>query len=230
MQRAAHFPHCCRLSPGGVTAGRPCASQPRGWTGRQRGDWAVAAQCDNGGARSICAAQKSRRCPSAGPCAQHPRCGQPAAPGTGRDRGRSIGKKNWEIRRSLGLMLGVGTGPWSSVKEKHPRVGRAQLCHPHSSPLPGPGDPQNRPGHPPPRPPPAGLEEAGLGWPAAPKGALSLTPRTALTRSLTRGRDLRPGLMSGMLLMQRRNLTAAPLPPGTAKPGRRKEKRKHKPC
>lgn len=127
-------------------------------------------------------------------------------------------------------MLGVGTGPWSSVKEKHPWVGRAQLCHPHSSPLrgPGPGDTQNSLGHP--HPPLAGLEEAGQGWLAAPKGALSLTPRTALTRSLTRGRDLRPGLMSGMLLMQRRNLTAAPLPPGTAKPGRRKENRKHKPC
>lgn len=95
------------------------------------------------------------------------------------------------------LMLGVGIK--SSVKEKHPRVERAQFPTARRA-----RSPPGSVGHP--RPPLAGL--------GAPKGAVSLTPCTALTRSLTRGRDLRPGLMSGMLLMQRRNFTAAPLPQG----------------
>lgn len=46
---------------------------------------------------------------------------------------------------------------------------------------------------------------------------------------MTSGRDLRPGLMSGMLSMQRRNLTAAPLRDNAAKTAsQRREKRKRK--
>lgn len=62
---------------------------------------------------------------------------------------------------SLELMLGVGTGPWNFVKQKHSWVRRAQLCHPHSSILQdqGPREPQNSLGRP--HPMPAELEEAG---------------------------------------------------------------------
>lgn len=130
--------------------------------------------------------------------------------------------KSATVPGSLGLMLGVGPGPCSSVKEKHPREGRAQLRHPHSSLLQGPG-PRRPPKQPRTHPPPQWRGWRRLGR------ALSLTPQTTLTRSLTRGRDLRPGLMSGMLLMQRRNLTAAPLSPGMAQPGQRKENRKQEP-
>lgn len=133
-------------------------------------------------------------------------CGQLGmAAGTGRDRDTAPRKK-WETKYGPGQPQADAWGrDQSSVKEKHSRGRESPAPHCKEG-----RSPPGSVGHP--RPSLAGLGAPGLA--GSPKGAVSLTPCTALTRSLTRGRDLRPGLMSGMLLMQRRNLTAAPLPQG----------------